>query len=293
MKLEEALEEYLIELKVKKLSPQTQDSYKGKLTAFVNSIGVKNLEDVKPIHIKEYILKRQEANVKANSINTELRIISGMFNYFIDEYEDEEIIDSNPCMLKGKMKTRRLKESKKVMKAFSEEDVEELYNLYKGKGYFDVRNKTILMVFAETGIRMTELFTIEMKDVSDNRILIHGKGDKERYVPISSRLKKQLLKYERARKKFMSNEDQKSSAYFVSKHKKKFGKRGLQQVAKDINGTIDIEGCFHNFRRYFAVKKYLETRDIYRVRDLLGHSDVVVTQRYVNSIDKELVLGME
>jgi integrase/recombinase XerD len=290
MKLQDALVEYLRELKTNECTQQTLVAYRGKLQFFINNVAVEDLESVTPIHIKHYIKKRQEANVKATSINTELRIISGMFKYFIEFYEGE-IIEKNPL---DKSKVKKLKETKKVMKAFSENDIDKLLKLFNGKRFYDIRNKTIIMVFLDTGIRMEELLKIRMEDVYDHsRIKIHGKGNKERFVPISRELRRQLLKYEKARLKFL--EDEECSAYFVSKHKKELGYRGLKQLAVAINETVEIEGCFHNFRRYYAQNMYKETKDIYAVMRLLGHSNIAVTQRYIQSIEDTEILeiGMD
>ncbi|PFN96146.1 hypothetical protein COJ85_25075 [Bacillus sp. AFS076308] len=73
MKLQDALVEYLRELKTNECTPQTQEAYRGKVQFFINNVGVEDLESVTSIHIKQYIKKRQEVNVKASSINTENR----------------------------------------------------------------------------------------------------------------------------------------------------------------------------------------------------------------------------
>jgi len=157
-----------------------------------------------------------------------------------------------------------------------------------------VRNKTIFMLLIETGIRISDVMNLESNNVFEEVIKIEkGKGKKTRFVAVSYKLRKQLNLYERARKAFMT--ESKCSYYFVSKTKKQLKKGSLQHVEKAIHDMVNIEGCFHNFRRFFGQDMYKRNRDVYAISKLLGHSKVNVTEVYLNSIEDTEILkvGMD
>lgn len=98
-----------------------------------------------------------------------------------------------------------LKEEQKVIDTFSDKQVKELIRYYNKSDYLSVRNKLIVMLFVDTGIRCTELRQIKTDFVFDNYIKLHGKGNKWRVVPISSSLQKQFLKYERMKNAYFTS----------------------------------------------------------------------------------------
>ena len=71
-----------------------------------------------------------------------------------------------------------------------------MIQFYDGKDFLDVRNKTIIMLLFDTGMRCNEMILMEPEDIKQDYILVkHGKGSKERVVPKSPALSKQLVKY--------------------------------------------------------------------------------------------------
>ena len=70
-----------------------------------------------------------------------------------------------------------------------------MIKVYAFKTYLDARNNCIIVMLFDTGIRCYELCCIRVDDIKTNAILIHGKGDKERIVPIGLMLNKTMLKY--------------------------------------------------------------------------------------------------
>ncbi len=292
MKLEEAVKEYLLDLKDRKKSEETIYSWEKKLQRFVDFArrkGVENVVDIDPSHIKSFMRWRSET-CQPKSVNLELRMLNAMFNYIIRFFRGK-VIKENPA---DTHIVGRLDEEEKPMQAFSKEDIKKLLNLYNGNSYYDVRNKTIFMLLIETGIRISDVMNLESHNVFEECIKIEkGKGKKTRFVAVSHKLRKQLNQYERARKAFMGDDN--CSYYFVSKTKKQLKKGSLQHVEKAIHDVVNIEGCFHNFRRFYGQDMYKRTNNIFAVSKLLGHSKVNVTQIYLNSIEDTEILkvGMD
>lgn len=78
-----------------------------------------------------------------------------------------------------------VKEEKPVIKTFSEQDARQLLEYYDNKSYMSCRNRTIITMLFETGIRCKELLDMQPEDIKENYILIHGKNHKERLVSIT------------------------------------------------------------------------------------------------------------
>ena len=85
-----------------------------------------------------------------------------------------------------------------------------------GSGYYDIRDKTIITMFIETGIRNSELCNIKPEDIHNDFILINGKNHKQRVVPVTPILKKAMVKYDREKEKYFAIR-QVENYYFLSR----------------------------------------------------------------------------
>ena len=94
-------------------------------------------------------------------------------------------------------KVNWLKEGKVIIDTFTDSEVVSLINAYSMSSYLEIRNKLILATAFDTGARNTEICDLKCSDIRDNVILIHGKGNKERCVPLTPYLRKLMLRYER------------------------------------------------------------------------------------------------
>ncbi|EFI83309.1 tyrosine-type recombinase/integrase [Listeria grayi] len=88
---------------------------------------------------------------------------------------------------------KNLKVEKTVIGTFTDKEVSARINAITGSTYSNIRDKMILLLLLDCGVRVTELISIKNADVNDNNILIHGKGSKERVIYIRARLKNTSL----------------------------------------------------------------------------------------------------
>ena len=102
------------------------------------------------------------------------------FRAFFKYCVNEEYISVNPAL-----KVSFQKEEIPKILTFKDDEVIRMINYYKGTSFLQVRNKLIMILLFDTGIRNTELCTIKMVDLRENAISIYGKGKKIRYVPVS------------------------------------------------------------------------------------------------------------
>jgi integrase/recombinase XerD len=192
-----SLEDYLTDIEIKNYSKATIKNKKSIIESFERWIGDTykvELEEITSRMCKRYIKHMMDEGVKANTINTGIKTIRNFYKFCIKE----KIVKENPFE-----EIELLKEEKVMIKPFSLEQIQKMIGFYYDNTFMDSRNRAILTCLFETGIRSQELAGITMQDLFDDAILIRGKGNKQRLVPISLYLKRELAKYKKEREKYL------------------------------------------------------------------------------------------
>jgi len=172
-----------------------------------------------------------------------------------------------------------------VIKTFQDEEVIRMLDVYKERTFISIRNRCIMAMLFDTGIRKLELCTLGILDVKDIVIYIKGKGRKERIVPISPMLKKILIKYERVREEYIKDSIVREDAYFLSFRGKRKTGEAVERVVKMCGAAAkirsDIRCSPHTCRHYFAQAQLRNGLDVYSLSRLLGHENITITKRYL------------
>ncbi|QKE72115.1 tyrosine-type recombinase/integrase [Arthrobacter citreus] len=274
------LNAYLRDSKIEGISPNTLDARRKDIKHFFNWCETDDVEEIDRNLVKDYIYACQERNLKAGTINTRLQIIRGFFNWLVEE----EIIKRNPTD-----KIKNVKKEITVIKPYNVGEIKSMLDFYRGKRFQDVRNKTIITLFAETGIRNAELCHIKLGDIYENEIRIKGKGNKERFVPISEVLHKQLFRYQLVREKQLHSDD--CPYLFFSNRGTMISYTVTRNVLRKACEAIGLDARIltHNFRRFYATSM-LDHVDLFTVSKLLGHTEISTTQRYVEGTEQRVIL---
>ena len=289
MLLENLLNEYLLHIQLKNYSMRTLKSVRNNnllFFAFLKSeYGITTIEKVSHVHLKAYIKHKQSLGLKATYINSILRNVRMFFNYL----EAEEYITSNYVK-----KVNWQKQDKVIIKSFTDQEVSRMLKVYKFNSYISARNACIMAMLFDTGIRNSELCHIKTIDIKSNAILIFGKGNKERFVPITPSLAKIMLKYEQKRSIFVK-ERYEHQYYFLSQKGKLLTPEAIERVVKtcghEANIRKDIRCSPHTCRHYYAQAQLRNGLDVYSVSRLLGHDDIGITKRYLQSLEDADVLS--
>ena len=271
MLLEELLQEYLLELQIKNCSSTTIKSYKGNLSRFIDFLELDlELEQIKTRHIKEYVIHLQSKGLKATYINTVLKHIRGLFNYAVEE----DYLEANIAN-----KVRWLKEITPVIETFNQEEIKAMLSYYKGKDFLSIRNKLVVYMLLDTGIRAGELTNIRLCDINGNDLLIHGKGGKQRQLTLSPVLEKELLKYIRIR-------SCDSEYLFISFRGHKLTVESVEGIFKAMSHLVrsNIRCSPHTCRHTYSQLLLKQGVDSYIISRLLGHNSMTVTRRYLASL---------
>lgn len=278
MDLSELLEEYLLELSIKGYSKTTIKGNKSNLTRFteyLKTINVIVLLELKTIHIKQYISHMQSQGKKNSYINTSLKNIRSMLNYAVQEEYISKDISS---------KVKLLKEEQTIIETFNEQELKLMLDFYKHKDFLSSRNRLIVHLLADTGIRAHELTNISLKDIQDGSFLIHGKGNKQRLLPISPILQKELIKYLRYRN---ARKNIKNDYLLVSYYGKQLTVQTIEEVVKAMKHLVrnNIRVSPHTFRHTAAQMLLKQGIDTYVISKILGHTNINITKIYLNSLD--------
>lgn len=181
------------------------------------------------------------------------------------------------------------KEEKPVIRAFQPKDVKRMLADCGGRDFLSVRDKTVLTMLFETGIRCWELCCIKNEDIHEDFIVIHGKNHKQRVVPVTAVLKKMLIKYEVARGQAFPYP--KNDYFFVSFHGYQLTNSAVEHILKRHGeGIEDIRVSPHTCRHFFAQQQVKPGTDLYTISRLLGHENIGITQTYLNSLRDEDVV---
>lgn len=284
------LEEFLVEIQLKNYSIRTLKSAKNNNGLFLRYIesefGITTLEKLSHVHIKAYIKYKQSLGLKPTYINSILKNLSMFFNYL----QEEEYLKDNLAK-----KVRWQKEDKVIIKSFTDKEVGRMVKAFSYNTYLEARNKCIVALLCDTGVRNLELCNIKCEDIKGNAILIYGKGFKERLVPISPSLAKIMLKYEQKRRQYVKERYQ-TEYYFLSQKGKKLTIETTENILKKCGEIAkvrkEIRCSPHTCRHYYAQAQLRNGLDVYSVSRLLGHEDISITKRYLQSIQDEDVLKM-
>ena len=183
-----------------------------------------------------------------------------------------------------------------LIETFTDEEVLSILKVYKGSSYLAMRNKLILALAFDTGARNTELCDLQWGDIRKNVILIHGKGNKERHVPLTPYLRKLLLQYERAKNLYFQNRQIFRQNLLLSRTGRPLTKEAVERVfhiAGERAKVRDKIRCSpHTARHYYAQSNLRNGLDVYSLSRLLGHENINITKRYLQSLQDESVVEM-
>lgn len=172
----------------------------------------------------------------------------------------------------------------------TEEEIEKLLDI-EVIDAFSARNKAILELLYATGLRISELISLEFKniDLKDCIVRVVGKGNKERIVPINSIAVNALDNYLNNYRSLLIKNTL-NNYIFLNNHGKQLTRQGVFKMIKSeaINKGIKKEISPHTIRHTFATHLLENGADLRIIQELLGHSDISTTQIYTHLSNEKL-----
>lgn len=276
--------EFLKFLKIEKnLAQNTLESYAFDLQSFYNFLISQEVFEIKSVDttiIRHYILTVRSKGIKISSMQRQMSSIRGLFDFLISK----SLIDNNPCIVKLPKK----KIENRLPKVLNPDDIVNLLN-QTPDSHIDLRDITIMELFYSTGLRLSELASLTLSDISkasDDLLVITGKGNKQRKVPLGSYAKEKISKWLSIRSLYINNNLDKSQEDYLfitlTKPYKKLSTRSIQDRLNKWGKKLGLDIKLHpHLFRHSSASHFLEScENLPIVQEFLGHSNLATTQIY-------------
>ena len=266
---------------IKKLSQNSVVSYKNDLSKFFiffqdyieNNIGLKEIESIKISEFRSFLTYRRNSEISSNSIARNISALKSFFRFLI---KNNKIKESSVFNLKSPKLKKSLPRPINVDLAIQViKQAEEI----EDEKWIGLRNKAILILLYGCGLRISEALSLNYDDIqNEDHILIKGKGEKERIVPMMPYIKKGIENYlEACPKEIISGE-----ALFIGKRFSRLSPRIIQYALEKIRTALSLPETAtpHALRHSFATHLLDSGGDLRTIQELLGHSSLSTTQKY-------------
>lgn len=270
----------------KKYSDYTERNYELDLFKYFEYLDKNNLNylTVKYKDVSNFTLFLAKQNYKSTTINRIDSSIRSFYNYL----ELEEKINGNPFKAASNLKV-----PKRLPNYFKYDEYLTMISVID-KDDYEYRNRLILEMLFATGLRVSELSNIKIKDIdfSEREIKIMGKGSKERFVFYNKECATVLDSYlKECRSNLLNGKD--SEYLFINHLGDKLTDRGIRLIIDKIvkKSCIKSKVSPHTFRHTFATMLLNEGCNIKSVQELLGHSSLGTTGIYTHLTNDEVRLA--
>ena len=273
-------QEFKLYIEVEKnFSKHTVSAYSSDILSFLIWLNNKSISDVSYSTIREYLLYIQQFDY---SKTTTARKIASLRTFYRFLYR-EKVIETNPAM--GVHSPKR---GKSLPAFLTEDEIDKILLSIKIDSPAGYRNRTILELLYATGMRISELSSLNFEhlNLDENEIKVYGKGAKERIVLVSERAKKFLETYIKTVRYLIFNDEKTTdvSPVFINKTGYRLQPQSVRRAIKEVVDKIELPKHVtpHVFRHSFATKLLENGADLRIVQELLGHSSISNTQIYTH-----------
>jgi integrase/recombinase XerD len=256
----------------KGLSSHTIEAYARDISAFGNFLKYKNLKEVGPQDILDFLGHLKVKNYAASSICRTLVAVKVFFRFL--KKEGEIALDLG-----------RYFDSPKLWQLIPEvltiEEVDSLLSQPKTDDFVGSRDLAILELLYATGMRVSELCGLRMNDLSENFVKVRGKGKKERIIPVG---KKAALAIDHYLLHFRGEMTDENAPIFISVRGKPIDRVTIWNRVKAYASSAGILKTIspHTLRHSFATHLLENGADLRLIQDMLGHEDIGTTDRYTH-----------
>ena len=268
----------------KKVSINTLQSYKRDLKQFEKYMLEEEREDYSELTeegIKTYLAHMQEIGKKPSTISRGLASIRSFYQYEVKN----KVVEKDPT--EG---IQSPKIEKRVPNVLTSNEVALLLEQPKNVNLKGIRDKAMLEFAYATGMRVTEIISLNVEDINlETGYATCRNGKKERTVPIGNMSLKALKDYILNARKIMIK-DEKQNALFVNVNGKRLTRQGFWKIIKYYKeqAHIDKDITPHVLRHSFATHLLQNGADLKSIQTMLGHSDILSTQVYMQFQDESL-----
>jgi integrase/recombinase XerD len=265
-------------------SLNTVESYKRDVTQYISYLdgtGVTDISSTTKTTVLSYLLYLQKEGRASSTVS---RTLASLRSYYLFMMQNG-VVKSNPT---SNLEAPHVE--KKIPKILSGEEVELLLEQPKNCDNKGIRDKAMLELLYATGIRVSELITLDVSDVNVPMSFVRCKGGKkERIIPMGHQAKDALENYINNVRKYMVK-DENETALFVNCSGARLSRQGFWKLIKYYQHIAGIETDItpHTLRHSFAAHLLENGADLHSIQEMMGHADISSTQVYSRMMNSKI-----
>lgn len=273
--LQNAFRLYQSDCKARNLSPRSIEINDCGLKALQSVLGEQDaLDSITPAVLRQFLTYMSEKNSSSTSARY-YDVISAFLKWCVLE----EFISENPA---ANIQKPRVKEP--PISPLSVDDIDRMIQVC-GNGFIGIRNKLIITLLYDTGMRATELANVALNDINHEQQLIlvrYGKGNKTRVVPYGNTASKLLEKY------LVLRGDLPTDRFIVTCFGDPTDRQRIRMAVVTTARKAKIKATTHLLRHSCAVAMIRNGCDVFSIQKLLGHTTLAMTRRYSQLADTDV-----
>ncbi|WP_291967111.1 site-specific tyrosine recombinase XerD [Maribacter sp.] len=281
MKWKHALKDYITYLKLERgLSKNSIQSYSMDIEKLMSFLETHDINTTPILIDKNTVQQFIYEIAKVVNPRSQARIISGLksfFNYLI--FEDYR--KDNPLDLIESPKIGR-----KLPDTLSENEIDKLISAIDLSSAEGERNRAMLETLYGCGLRVSELIGLKISDLyfEEDFIKVTGKGDKQRFVPISAVNKKYIDIYRNEVRVHLNIKEGYQDILFLNRRGRQLTRAMIFTIVKNLAVTIGLQKSIspHTFRHSFATHLLENGADLRSIQQMLGHESITTTEIYMH-----------
>lgn len=271
----EKMDEFLQHLRIERLlSSNTLSAYRSDLRQFLSFLAPNcpNLEEVTAAHIAQFSQELVQSGLKEVSLLRKLQALQTFWRYLLRE----EHLKNDPFIASELPKIWRA-----LPHYLSEKQIEQLLKAPCSSSFIGARDRAILALLYGCGLRVTEVCRLNINDIDERLVRVHGKGGKHRLVPI---MRRALDALDTFLAHFGDRCRGKEHALFLTSSGKRLSRIAIWRRVRKYALSIGVEvGAYpHALRHSFATHLMEEGADLRVIQELLGHANISTTDRYTH-----------
>ncbi len=231
--------------------------------------------------IRSWMIHLMEQGDGASSVNRRISTLKSFFNYLVRQ----QIVESNPVAAIHSLKT-----PKRIPIYIDEEQLSKVLDNASdmADGFSFVRNHLVVELLYATGMRRSELLSLKESsvDLESMWLKVHGKGNKERIIPLSKQMTEQITRYLEMKRNTFENAD--NHLIVTNKGVKAYPELIHRITRQALSTTASKRKSPHVLRHSFATHMLNRGADLNTLKDLLGHAGLAATQVYTHSTIEQL-----
>ena len=277
--LQKEIQEFLSYLEsVKQYSKHTISGYKRdltKLSGYLLNIDIEDWQSVNEHELRTFVNSERRRGLSPRSIQRVLSTSRSFFEYLLVE----GIIKLSPAQNINSPKSAQL-----LPKAMDADLVQRLLD-FKPKGLIEVRDKAIAELLYSSGLRLSEVCTLDVQDLElkERVCRVTGKGNKMRVVPVGKKAIQAIRDWLIHRKELKNSKSSSSEAMFLNNKGKRISARSIQLRLEKLCAQRGLPGINpHMLRHSFASHVLESSGDLRAVQEMLGHADIATCLLYTS-----------